>query len=251
MTLTVNNFMPKTVANTNCGQKRRNKVSAVTKIASAAGSAIGITAALIQISKKADKNAAGHFRRIINTIKKAEFNDKNVIFISSASTAGGFAGGTLTDTDNIKSKAKEGMVQLIGNYIIPSLFVGGGIHLNKKILDSRTNFKNSPKILKLIQFSAGIISLIAGVICGNLLSEKINTSIFGEKSQRPLNWKDWAEQIDNLCLVTSMSTTGSNLAKTVSKVIPVAHFMPGYLTGIKQEENSKKILNHSDKYVIG
>ncbi len=251
MTLTVNNFMPKTVANTNCGQKRRNKVSAVTKIASASGSAIGITAALIQISKKADKNAAGHFRRIINTIKKAEFNDKNVIFISSASTAGGFAGGALTDTDNIKSKAKEGMVQLIGNYIIPSLFVGGGIHLNKKILDSRTNFKNSPKILKLIQFSAGIISLIAGVICGNLLSEKINTSIFGEKSQRPLNWKDWAEQIDNLCLVTSMSTTGSNLAKTVSKVIPVAHFMPGYLTGIKQEENSKKILNHSDKYVIG
>ena len=251
MTLTVNNFMPKTVANTNCGQKRRNKVSAVTKIASAAGSTIGITAALIQISKKADKNAAGHFRRIINTIKKAEFNDKNVIFISSASTAGGFAGGALTDTDNIKSKAKEGMVQLIGNYIIPSLFVGGGIHLNKKILDSRTNFKNSPKILKLIQFSAGITSLIAGVICGNLLSEKINTSIFGEKSQRPLNWKDWAEQIDNLCLVTSMSTTGSNLAKTVSKVIPVAHFMPGYLTGIKQEENSKKILNHSDKYVIG
>lgn len=251
MTLTVNNFMPKTVANTNCGQKRRNKVSAVTKIASASGSAIGITAALIQISKKADKNAAGHFRRIINTIKKAEFNDKNVIFISSASTAGGFAGGALTDTDNIKSKAKEGMVQLIGNYIIPSLFVGGGIHLNKKILDSRTNFKNSPKILKLIQFSAGIISLIAGVICGNLLSEKINTSIFGEKSQRPLNWKDWAEQIDNLCLVTSMSTTGSNLAKTVSKVIPVAHFMPGYLTGTKQEENSKKILNHSDKYVIG
>ncbi len=251
MTLTVNNFMPKTAANTNCGQKRRNKVSAVTKIASAAGSTIGITAALIQISKKADKNAAGHFRRIINTIKKAEFNDKNVIFISSASTAGGFAGGALTDTDNIKSKAKEGMVQLIGNYIIPSLFVGGGIHLNKKILDSRTNFKNSPKILKLIQFSAGIISLIAGVICGNLLSEKINTSIFGEKSQRPLNWKDWAEQIDNLCLVTSMSTTGSNLAKTVSKVIPVAHFMPGYLTGIKQEENSKKILNHSDKYVIG
>ena len=251
MTLTVNNFMPKTVANTNCGQKRRNKVSAVTKIASASGSAIGITAALIQISKKADKNAAGHFRRIINTIKKAEFNDKNVIFISSASTAGGFAGGALTDTDNIKSKAKEGMVQLIGNYIIPSLFVGGGIHLNKKILDSRTNFKNSPKILKLIQFSAGIISLIAGVICGNLLSEKINTSIFGEKSQRPLNWKDWAEQIDNLCLVTSMSTKGSNLAKTVSKVIPVAHFMPGYLTGIKQEEKSKKILNHSDKYVIG
>ncbi len=238
MTLTVNNLKPETFTNINTGQKRPKKVSTITKIASAAGSTIGITAALIQISKKADKNAAGHLRRIINTIKKAEFNEKNVIFISSASTAGGFAGGALTDKDNIKPKAKEGLVQLIGNYIIPSLFVGGGIHLNKKILDNMTNFKKSPKILKLLQFSAGIISLAAGVICGNLLSEKINTSIFGEKSQRPLNWKDWAEQIDNLCLVTSMSTTGSNLAKTVSKAIPVAHFLPGYLTGIKQEENS-------------
>ena len=109
MTLTVNNFKPEIFTNINTGQKRTKKVSTITKIASAAGSTIGITAALIQISKKADKNAAGHLRRIINTIKKAEFNDKNVIFISSASTAGGFAGGALTDKDNIKPKAKEGL----------------------------------------------------------------------------------------------------------------------------------------------
>ena len=238
MTLTVNNITTNftTFPNINNGNyKQKKKISGITKFASAAGSTIGITAALMTISKKSGGKLSEYFKNFLNTIKKAEFNDKNVIFIASASTAGGFAGGALTDRKNIKAKAKEGLVQLIGNYIIPSLFVGAGINLNKKIIDANTNLKNSPKSLKLMYFLTGMASLATGVLFGNLVSEKLNTNIFNEKSVRPVNWKDWAEQFDNVCLVTSMATTGTTLAKTVSKAIPLAHFLPGYITGTKTE----------------
>ena len=43
--------------------------------------------------------------------------------MASSSIAGGLTGGVLTDPQNTKAKTKEGIVQLIGNYVFPSLFV--------------------------------------------------------------------------------------------------------------------------------
>lgn len=52
---------------------------------------------------------------------------------------------------------------------------------------------------------------------------------------RKLSWKDWAVQFDNVCLVTSVSNSGTKLAQMASRVIPAAHIIPGYLTGTKKE----------------
>ena len=101
---------------------------------------------------------------------------------------------------------------------------------------TRKNKKfNFPPVTKPIQFAFGLTSLIAGVIAGNKVSKVINTNVFDEDMHRKLSWKDWAVQFDNVCLVTSVSNSGTKLAQMASRVIPAAHIIPGYLTGTKKE----------------
>lgn len=217
MITAINNTQPK------INFKSNQNNSTTTKSASAIGSLIGLSIALVSVASR--KNNA----KFVDTFKKMEFNEIDVIKLASASICGGFLGGLITDYENIKAKAKEGIVQLIGNYIIPSIFVGAGIKFNKA-LNKKYNF---PPITKPIQFAFGAASLVAGVVLGNKMSRKINEKLFDGDSHRELNWKDWAFQFDNVCLITSMSTSGTNLAKFASKVIPFALFLPGYLVGIK------------------
>ena len=207
MTLSVNK-----INNTNLSQYN-NKADTLTKTASVIGSTAGVAAALAVISRKHGVKIPGSF------IKKPK------------ETLDGFALGSAADIKNIKAKAKEGIVQLTGNYIIPTLFVGGGIRLNKA-LNKKYNF---PPITKSIQFAFGFASLIAGVIAGNKVSRVINEEVFNENSYRKLTWKDWAVQFDNVCLVTSVSNSGTKLAKAASRIIPAAHIIPGYLTGTRKD----------------
>lgn len=212
------------------------KVSTSTKVASSVGSVAGIVTALAVIAKKRSIKVVPPVLSIkgaVDIFKKIEFNEKDVIGLASSSILGGFLGGVITDSKNKKAKAKEGVVQLVGNYIIPSLFVGAGIKLNK-VLNNKYKF---PPITKPIQFAFGFTSLIVGVIFGNKVSKEINSRIFKEDDYRKLTWKDWAVQFDNACLVTSMSTAGTILAKVASRIIPVAHLIPGYLVGVQAEKN--------------
>lgn len=214
-----------------------NKVSTATKAASALGSAAGVAGALTYISRKHGIKIPSSFKKpkeVLDVLKKLELKEKDVIQIASSSVLGGLAGGSITDSKNTKAKVKEGVVQLLGNYIIPTLFVGGGIALNKA-LNKKFNF---PPITKPIQFAFGFTSLIAGVIAGNKVSREINRNVFKEDAYRKLNWKDWAVQFDNVCLVTSVSNSGTKLAKMASRVIPAAHLAPGYLVGVKQENKN-------------
>ena len=133
---------------------------------------------------------------------------------------------------NAKAKVKEGIVQLIGNYIVPTIAVGGGIKLNKA-LNKKYNF---PPITRPIQFLFGMTSLIAGVVAGNKISREMNKQMFKEDHYRKLTWKDWAVQFDNVCLVTSISNAGTQLAKMASRFIPFAHLAPGYQVGVKQAD---------------
>lgn len=196
-----------------------------TKVVSAAGSVIGLSIALASIVSKK------HNAKFVDTFKKMEFNEKDVIKLASASIGSGFLGGLITDFQNREAKAKEGIVQLIGNYIIPSLFVSAGIKVNKA-LNRKYNF---PPITKLIQFAFGSASLVAGVFIGNKISRKINEKTFNGDAHRNLNWEDWALQFDNVCLITAMSTSGTNLAKFASRIIPLALFIPGYFVGTKAD----------------
>lgn len=233
MTLSVNKI---NTNNFTSYQNRNNKVKTSTKIAAATGSVVGVTSALALISRGHGikiPSSLKNPKEVVNILKKIELKEKDVIEIASSSIAGGIIGGSLTDSKNTKAKVKEGVVQLIGNYIVPTLFVGGGIKLNK-LLNKHYNF---PPVTKAIQFAFGFTSLIAGVIVGNKAARKINSKVFEEKEEyRKLNWKDWAVQFDNACLVTSISNTGTEIAKIASRVIPAAHLIPGYLVGIKKGE---------------
>lgn len=238
MTLTVNkinytNFSPSFKSNP---KRETERASLATKIAATTGSCIGVASALALVTRKNNLGAAAitkNSNNLLKTLKNLELGEKDVIEIASGAIAGGFLGGSITDPKNTKAKAKEGIVQLIGNYIIPTLFVGAGIKFNKA-LNKRFSF---PPITKVVQFAFGFASLIAGVFAGNRISREMNANIFKEDSYRALNWKDWGMQFDNVCLVTSVSHTGTNLAQVVSKAIPVAHIVPGYLTGTKKGEN--------------
>lgn len=232
MTISINK-----INNTNLSQykSKNNKTSTLTKTASVIGSTAGVAYALTLISRKHGIKIPSSFTKspkdVVDVFKKLELKEADVIKIASSSILGGFALGSITDMKNIKAKAKEGIVQLAGNYIIPTLFVGGGIKLNKA-LNKKYNF---PPITKPIQFAFGIASLIAGVLAGNKASKFINQEVFNETSHRKTTWKDWAVQFDNVCLVTSVSNSGTKLAKAASRVIPAAHIIPGYLTGTKQD----------------
>ena len=241
MTINVTNIYNINLSQNNPYNYKHNsntqKANAATKTAAALGSVAGVAGALTCISRKNGIKIPSSFKKpkeVLNVLKKLELKGNDVILTASSSILGGLLGGYATDAKNTKAKVKEGVVQLLGNYIIPTIFVSGGIKLNKVL---NKNFK-FPPITKPIQFAFGFGSLIAGVIAGNKVSREINRNVFNEDAYRKLNWKDWAEQFDNVCLVTSISNTGTNLAKMASRVIPVAHLVPGYLVGVKQENKN-------------
>lgn len=213
----------------NTNFKKSNKTNTMTKITSAVGSIAGVATSVAMIAKFKGLKF-NNTRAIVDTFKKMELNEKDVIKIAGSSILGGFLGGTIADRKNAKAKAKEGTIQLIGNYIIPSLFVGAGIKLNKA-LNNKYKF---PPITKPIQFAFGFVSLIAGVLVGNKVAKATNAVVFKESNYRKLTYKDWVVQFDNACLVASMSNSGTNLAKMASNIIPIAHIIPGYLVGTKK-----------------
>ena len=236
MTMKINNL-----SNNNLTFSRKNnsnntdKVKTSTKAAALAGSIAGVTTAVAMISRHHGVKIPSALKNpndLLKILKDIEIKEKDVITIASSSIAGGLFGGIATDKKNAKAKVKEGIVQLLGNYIVPTIAVGGGIKLNKA-LNKKYNF---PPITRPIQFLFGFASLIIGVIAGNKVSRVLNEGLFKEDDYRKLNWKDWAVQFDNVCLVTSISNAGTNLAKIASRFIPVAHIMPGYQVGVKKAD---------------
>lgn len=241
MTISINQVS--NINNTNTSLRKNNNLTNKTKLASAAGSIVGVASALTLISKKQGfgvtgsikktktQNLLGKTKTLLSNYNKMELKEKDVIQIASKSIMGGVFGGMIMDPDNSKAKCQEGIIQLIGNYVVPTLFVGSGIKLNK-VLNKKFNY---PPITKPVKFLFGFTSLIAGVITGNKISKEINKTIFKENSDRKLNWKDWGLQFDNLCLVTSVSNSGTTLAKMASNFIPAAQIIPGCIAGTKQK----------------
>ncbi len=193
------------------------------KAASLTGSVAGLSVAISIIAAGRKHNMSAG-KSLAKTLYRLEFNARDVMLMASSSILGGFTAGTVTDPQNINAKIKEGVVQLVGNYIFPSVFVGVGMKAVKSFTKS-----------KLIRFVGGFASLGMGVIAGNKASKAINSFFSHKKEKRDLNWKDWAEQADNACLVTSLANPGTNIAKYASKFIPISHVIPGYCVGVKTE----------------
>lgn len=86
------------------------------------------------------------YNYIKNKVKTSNLKIKEKDAIAIATIAGGIAGGLITDKENSKAKANESIFQLIVNYIVPTIAVGGSIKL----------------------FLLEVTSLLAGFIAGNI-----------------------------------------------------------------------------------
>ena len=230
------------IENYNHPTYKKQQKSTANKVLSLTGSIVGVSMGLSNVLKKHNLKSDVFTRQIstksvkklVKNLKNVEFNGKDVIKIASSSVAGGLVAGIVTDSDHTKAKIKESSTQLLGNYFIPTIFVEAGIRLNK-FLNNKYHF---PPVTKPIQFAFGLGSLIAGIVLGNKILGKVNGVIFNDDNARKLGWQDYIQQVDNVCLTASLATTGTDIAKKVSKIIPLAHIIPGYCVGTKKDENN-------------
>lgn len=183
------------------------------------------------------------------TGKVLEYDDAaKIISIAAGSVAGGFAGGTLVDKDNIKAKKREVLSQLLGDVIVPITCVWAGAKVFKHY--EKTLQKLMPKIDKENTFAkivnkisenipnavATLGSLAVGIIAGNKVSNEINEKLYNKKVERGIKATDFAPHVDDLCLSISMVNSGSEFGTKLGRVIPLALLVPGYETGTAREK---------------
>lgn len=170
-------------------------------------------------------------------ISKINYEEKEMIALAGSSVAGGFIGGSLFDKkENIKSKFKEGIFQMIANILVPISTVGICNKAFNKFAVPKLNIKG--KKLNVLKACVTIGGLIIGIFAGNKVGNFINEKIFKSKNERKLSIKDLSAQLDDTCLAASMLTQGGgHWGKIVSRFIPIALLMPGFETGMKMSKN--------------
>ena len=178
-----------------------------------------------------------------------EFEDpRAIIATATGSVVGGFVGGALIDDKaNLKAKKREMLNQLLGDVLVPIGCVWAGSKAFNKISAKLINMM--PKINKDTKFAkifnqisenvpnavATILSLGAGIIAGNKVSNEINEKLYHKEVDRGIKATDFAPHVDDLCMATSIMNEGSEFASKIARVIPFALVVPGYETGTAQE----------------
>ncbi len=223
-------------------QKHRESNNKV-KLASIAGSSVGIAVTLATLLSKAKKgNPATTFRSL-------SYEEPEMIKLGLASVVGGMAGGIAADNKkNSKAKVKEAIQQALGNIITPV----GLLAINTRLLEkSGLKFpiiKGNNKFVKFANQSLGalprvvvtIASLVAGMKIGHTIVDKLNEKIFHEKEKRQIKASDYSAHVDDLCLVSSLMLKDSAVKTVTSKMIPLSMMISGFEAGTKQEEHSVK-----------
>lgn len=183
--------------------------------------------------------------------KVINFADPKVIMsVAAGSVAGGFVGGSLVDKkSNVKAKKREVLNQILGNVIVPVTTV----YLSSKLFEKYQNrleekmpqFKPSGSVTKffnkvlkkLPQAAATIGALTVGIFLGNKVSNIINEKLYHKKVDRNIRATDFAPHVDDLCMATTMMSPNSTFGKKLGRVIPFALIVPGYQTGIAQDND--------------
>ncbi|MDO4975408.1 MAG: hypothetical protein Q4E61_03740, partial [Alphaproteobacteria bacterium] len=82
-------------------------------------------------------------------------------------------------------------------------------------------------------------SLVAGIIAGNKVSNKLNEHVHGVKQERGIRITDFAPHIDDVCLAITLMADKSPVGDIVSKFVPIALSVAGIETGSANAENRK------------
>ena len=238
------------------------------KTAVAVTSAIGVASVVAGISKrqgfslspKVIKNTKIKDWAIFKIPNKNKPNDKILTFkwydimaMGAGSVLGGLVGGAIFDKkENFGAKCSEAVSQFLGDVSIPLGFVAVPTILYKKFENlaeattKHTRLQNAAKFIKgnkLLKILCPVVisgsSLVAGIIAGNKVSNKLNERVHGVKQERKIRITDFAPHLDDVCLAITLMAEKSPFGSIVSKLVPVALTVAGIETGSANNANRK------------
>jgi hypothetical protein len=185
-----------------------------------------------------------------------QYHEKEILGVAAGSVAGGFIGGCLVDKkENRKAKQREILSQMVGNIAVPVFLVGQGARLYSKYenrienavpqfnlnkisngaLKKVAGFTN--KFMKVLPNAACTVAFLGvGIYVGNKVSNFINEKIYKKEVDREIRATDFAPHFDDLCMAISMMNKSSSVGSLLGRFIPLALLVPGYQTGITQED---------------
>lgn len=188
--------------------------------------------------------------------KSIQFEEKEILSVAAGSVAGGFVGGCLVDKkENRKAKQREILSQMLGNIAVPVFLVGLGariygkyenrienampqININRftnQTLKKAAKFTN--KFMKILPNATCTVAFLGvGIYVGNKVSNFINEKIYKREVNREIRATDFAPHFDDLCMAISMMNKTSHVGSLLGRFIPLALLVPGYQTGITQED---------------
>lgn len=170
--------------------------------------------------------------------KKTYEMEKLIGRLAIGSVGGGLIGGAIFDKkDNLNSKFRESIIQLVGNIATPLICVAGGFKLIEKITKKAPEGKYAA-----LATAAG---LIPGILLGNKVGNEINLNLFRIDEDRKIKLSDMSPHIDDVCFALSLAASkskskskskiGSKIAEYGSRIIPAALMIAGISTGCMQE----------------
>lgn len=185
-----------------------------------------------------------------------QYHEKEILGVAAGSVAGGFIGGCLVDKkENRKAKQREILSQMVGNIAVPVFLVGQGARLYSKY---ENRIENAVPQFNLNKISNGALKKVAGftnkfmkvlpnatctlaflgvgIYVGNKVSNFINEKIYKKEVDREIRTTDFAPHFDDLCMAISMMNKSSSVGSLLGRFIPLALLVPGYQTGITQED---------------
>lgn len=214
----------------------KNKV----KLASIAGSALGIGAAvggIYMAAKKGNPQLA---------LKNLVYNEKDALIIGTSAIAGGLIGGLTTDKkENAVPKLREATQQLVGNTLFPLATLAGANKLLNKINIKMPQIKSASKPAKIAnavltalpKAVTTILALNGGMKLGNKIVNKVNDKICNEEVKHCVKPEDYLVHTDDICLTANMLFNNTkNISKITSKILPISFIVSGAKTGMQQKQ---------------
>lgn len=218
------------------------------KIAALTGTVLGLAAAMAWTFKSKNLPLKKYFHHLVTIkYKKPEEEGGKIIGdmekligrLAIGSVGGGFLFGGLADKkENLKAKAREAIIQLVGNIFTPILCVDAGLRLYEKFAEKKilSHITSTSKCVRgLPKAGVSILCLIGGLLLGNKVGNTINSKAFKVDNKRKIKASDLSPQLDDVCVAAGFVLKEGNLGAVVSRFIPLAFTFAGYDTGTAQE----------------
>lgn len=211
------------------------------KIASVAGSAVGIATAVAGVYAMAKKgNPAA-------SLKNFNYSERDMLLIGAGSVLGGLTAGLVTDKnkENKVPKIREATQQMVGSIACPIGFlaVGNKILEKTKFKLPQINSTSKPaqiansvlKVLPKVVVTIG--SLVSGMEVGNKVMNVINNKVFKEEVKHNVKPEDYLVHADDICVGANVLLKDVKaISGITSKILPATFIISGTKTGMAKKD---------------